>query len=223
MRVQRRGELLLELLSEEIPAGMQRRAIARACRAVARQARRRRDPGGRNARVCHAAAPHGHCAREFPQRNRSLRGAARAARRRAGGGNRGLSALAPGIASIEECEMPRHRSGRVLFRRRSSAPAGRRPTVLPELVRSAIFELPWPKSMRYPGLVAALGAAADLGRLPVRGRGASLAARPGSGWTDDQRTSFSVAGRDLVANAAEYLERLGKAHVVLDHGAAAKK
>jgi glycyl-tRNA synthetase beta chain len=28
IRVQRRGELLLELLSEEMPAGMQRRAIA---------------------------------------------------------------------------------------------------------------------------------------------------------------------------------------------------
>jgi glycyl-tRNA synthetase beta chain len=88
--------------------------------------------------------------------------------------------------------------------------------VLPELVKSAIFELPWPKSMRYPasslrwvrpltsvvclfeGEVLHL----PLDRLPV-GRS-----------TRGHR--FLSPGEICIANAAEYLERLGKAHVVLD-------
>ena len=46
-------------------------------------------------------------------------------------------------------------------------------------------------------LAPALGSAADLGRLSVRGRGPSLAAGSGSGRTEHQRSPFPVTWRDL--------------------------
>src|SRR5208282_62963 len=90
--------------------------------------------------------------------------------------------------------------------------------VLPELIQGAMAELPWPKSMRYPasdlrwvrpltsvlcmldGEVLPL----PLGRVPV-GR-----------TTRGHR--FLASGEICVTSAADYLERLRGAHVVLDRG-----
>src|SRR5436190_1496781 len=100
------GELLLELLSEEIPAGIQRRAIA------------------------------------------ELAGPA---------GSRGVA----GACNVGD-------------------------------LRAAVAQID-----ALSGLIPALGSAADIGRLSVRGRGSPPSARPGPGRTDHSRSPFPVTRRDL--------------------------
>ncbi len=120
-----------------------------------------------------------------------------------------------GVASIEECEIRDTGKGEFHFAKinRPGRPAAE---VLPQLVRSAIFELPWPKSMRYPAsslrwvrpLISVLFLfegevlPLPLDRVPV-GR-----------TTRGHR--FVSPGEICVANPTEYVERLGEARVVLD-------
>src|SRR6266436_1812057 len=104
-----RGELLLELLSEEIPARMQRRAIEDLTALV---------------RDKLAAA-------EIPAA--TLTGYVTPRR----------------LASIAECEVRDTGRGEFYFAK-IERPGGAASEVLPELLRAAIGELPWPKSMRYP-------------------------------------------------------------------------
>ena len=94
---------------------------------------------------------------------RPQRGAARPARRRAAAGARRLSARRrPRLdRRSARCATPAAANS---ISRSSTGRAAPAAEVLPELLRAAIAELPWPKSMRYPGGVTALGAAADLGR-----------------------------------------------------------
>src|SRR5260370_24617285 len=56
---------------------------------------------------------------------------------------------ASGLASIEDCEIRDTGRGEFYFAvvERPGRPAGE---ILPELLRAAIGELPWPKSMRFP-------------------------------------------------------------------------
>lgn len=120
-----------------------------------------------------------------------------------------------GLAAVEQCEARDTGRGEFYFAtvNRPGRPAAE---VLPEVVMSAVFELPWPKSMRYPasslrwvrpltsavclfeGEVAAL----PLDRVPV-------------GHTT-RGHRFLSPGEICVGSAAEYLERLDKACVVLD-------
>jgi glycyl-tRNA synthetase beta chain len=206
--------LLLELLSEEIPAGMQRRAIAdlagllrdklAAAEIPAAEVRGYVTP--RRLTVIAWEIPAGQ-----PDRSEERRGPR-------------VGAPAPAIdgflrsarlASIEECEIRDTGRGEFYFAT-INQPGRPAAEVLPELIRSAIFELPWPKSMRYPastlrwvrpltsvvclfeGEVLLL----PLDRVPV-GR-----------ITRGHR--FLSPGEVRVANAAEYLERLHEARVVLD-------
>jgi glycyl-tRNA synthetase beta chain len=88
--------------------------------------------------------------------------------------------------------------------------------VLPELIQGAMAELPWPKSMRYPAsdlrwvrpltsILCMLDAEIlplPLGRVPV-GR-----------TTRGHR--FLAPGEICVTSAVDYVERLRRAHVVLD-------
>ena len=142
------GELLLEL-SEEIPAGMQRRAIAELDRLLRDKLAAAEIPAAAYAGYVtprrltviargHSGGPAG------PQR-----GAPRAPCRRAASRRSRAFCGRPGIASIEECEVRDTGRGEFYFAtiNRPGRPAAE---VLPELVRAAIFELPWPKSMRYP-------------------------------------------------------------------------
>ena len=120
-----------------------------------------------------------------------------------------------GIASIEECEIRDTGRGEFYFATINRAgPAGGE--VLPELVRSAIFELPWPKSMRYPA--SSLRWVRPLTSVVCLFEGEILPLPldrvPVGRITRGHR--FLSPGEICVANAAEYLERLGKAHVVLD-------
>ncbi len=206
--------MLLELFSEEIPAGMQRRAIAEltdllrdklgAAEIPAAEMRGYVTP--RRLTVIGQGIPAGQ-----PDRSEERRGP------RLGAPAAAIDGFlrSAGLASIKGCEIRDTGRGEFYFARINHAG---RPTaaVLPELLRSAIFELPWPKSMRYPasslrwvrpltsviclfeGEVLPL----PLDRVPV-GR-----------ITRGHR--FLSPGEICVANGAEYLVRLGKAHVVLD-------
>jgi glycyl-tRNA synthetase beta chain len=208
------GELLLELLSEEIPAGMQRRAIAEltgllrdslaAAEIAAAEMRGYVTP--RRLTVIAWGIPIGQ-----PDRSEERRGP------RVGAPVPAIEGFlrSAGIASIGECEIRDTGKGEFYFAtiKRPGRPAAE---VLPELVRSAIFEMPWPKSMRYPAsslrwvrpltsvvcLFAGEVLPLSLDRVPV-GR-----------VTRGHR--FLSPGEIRVASAAEYLERLDEARVVLD-------
>jgi glycyl-tRNA synthetase beta chain len=209
-----RGELLLELLSEEIPAAMQRRAIEELTRLLRDKLSAAEIPASelrgyvtpRRLTVIANGIPAAQ-----PDRSEKRRGP------RLGAPAAAIEGFlrSAGLASVEECEIRDIGRGEFYFAtiKRSGRPAA---DVLPELVRSVVFELPWPKSMRYPasslrwirpltsvvclfeGEVVPL----PLDRVPV-GR-----------TTRGHR--FLSPGEICVADAATYLARLGEAHVVLD-------
>jgi glycyl-tRNA synthetase beta chain len=209
-----RGELLLELFSEEIPAGMQRRAIAELAGLL-------RDK--LSAAEIPAAELRGYVT---PRRLTVIAKGISSAQPDRSEERRGPRVGAPaaavegfvrsaGIAAIEECDIRDTGRGEFYFAtvNRPGRPAAE---VLPGLIMSTALELPWPKSMRYPasslrwvrpltsvvclfeGEVVAL----PLDRVPV-GR-----------TTRGHR--FLSAGEICVGSAAEYLERLDRACVVLD-------
>ena len=214
IRVQRRGELLLELLSEEMPAGMQRRAIAELATLLRDKLAAAEIP---------AADLHGYVT---PRRLTVIAKGIPAAQPDRSEARRGPRVGAPaaaiegflrsaGIASIDECEI--RDTGRSEFYFATIKRAGRpAAAVLPELVKSALFELPWPKSMRYPASslrwvrpLTSVVFLFDGEILPL-----SLDRVPVGRITRGHR--FLSPGEICVADAAEYLERLAKAHVVLD-------
>jgi glycyl-tRNA synthetase beta chain len=209
------GELLLELLSEEIPAEMQRRAIAEftgvlrdklaAAEIPAAEVRGYVTP--RRLTVIAQGIPAGQ-----PDRCEERRGP------RVGAPAPAIEGFlrSAGVASIDECEIRDTGRGEFYFAT-INRPGRSAAEVLPELVKSAIFGLHWPKSMRYPASslrwVRPLTSVAclfedevvplPLDRVPV-GR-----------ITRGHR--FLSRGEISVANVTEYLERLGEARVVLDH------
>jgi glycyl-tRNA synthetase beta chain len=209
-----RGELLLELVSEEIPAGMQRRAIAEftellrtklgAAELAAAEVRGYVTP--RRLTVIALGIPAAQ-----PDRSEERRGP-----------RVGVPALAidgflrsAGIASIEECEIRGTGRGEFYFAmiNRPGRPATE---VLPDLVRSAIFELPWPKSMRYPA--SSLRWVRPLTSVVCLFEGEVLPLpldRVRVGRTT-RGHRFLSPGEICVANAGQYLERLDEACVVLD-------
>src|SRR5439155_6518042 len=89
--------------------------------------------------------------------------------------------------------------------------------VLPELLHAAIGELPWPKSMRYPAsslrwvrpLISVI-CLFDGAVLPL-----ALDQIPVGRTTRGHR--FLSQGEISVDNAADYLEKLEAAYVILDH------
>jgi glycyl-tRNA synthetase beta chain len=208
------GELLLELLSEEIPAGMQRRAIAdltallhdnlAADEILAADVRGYVTP--RRLTVIARGIPAGQ-----PDRSEERRGP------RVGAPAPAIEGFlrSVGVASIEECEIRDTGRGEFYFAKitRPGRPAA---AVLPELVRSAIFELRWPKSMRYPA--SSLRWVRPLTSVVCLFEGEVLPLPldrvPVGRTTRGHR--FQAPGEICVANAAEYLERLGEARVVLD-------
>ena len=142
------GELLLELLSEEIPARMQRRAIEDLCALIRDKLAAAEIPARDPARLCDPAPPRGHRRRHPRAPARPQRGAARP---RVGAPQAALDGFlrAAGLQSIGECEIRDTGRGEFHFAilQHKGRPAAE---ILPELLRAAIGELPWPKSMRYP-------------------------------------------------------------------------
>jgi glycyl-tRNA synthetase beta chain len=208
------GELLLELLTEEIPARMQRRAIDDLTGLI------RDKLTGADIPVASIAGhvtprrlvviAEGIPARQ-PDRSEERRGP------RVGAPQQAIDGFlrAAGLVSIDQCEVRGTDRGEFYFA--VIKQAGRATAeVLPELIHAAMSALPWPKSMRYPasplrwvrplnsviclfdGEVLSL----PLGELPV-GR-----------VTRGHR--FLSHGEISVANAADYRDKLAKAHVVFD-------
>jgi glycyl-tRNA synthetase beta chain len=208
------SELLLELLSEETPARMQPRAIEgltgllhdklAAAQIPAESIRGYVTP--RRLTVVAEGIPAAQ-----PDRTEERRGP------RVGAPQPAIDGFlrSAELAAVTECEIRATDRGEFYFAvvNRPGRPARE---VLPELIQGAMTELPWPKSMRYPasdlrwvrpltsvlcmldGEVLPL----PLGRVPV-GR-----------TTRGHR--FLAPGEICVTSAADYVQRLRGAHVVLD-------
>jgi glycyl-tRNA synthetase beta chain len=209
------GELLLELLSEEIPARMQRRAIEELGALIRDKLAAAEIP---------AANLHGYVTprrlvviadgipERQPDRSEERRGP------RVGAPQQALDGFlrATGLASIDQCEI--RDTGRGEFHFAILQHKGR-PTaeILPELLRAAISELPWPKSMRYPASslrwvrpLTSVICLFDGAVLPL-----PLDQIPVGRTTRGHR--FLSLGEIAVDNAADYLKKLEGAHVILDH------
>jgi len=208
------AELLLELLSEEIPARMQRRAIEDLTRLLRDRLAASEIPAeslrGYVTPRRLAVVAEGIPAMQ-PDQTEERRGP------RVGAPQPAIDGFlrSAGLASIEECGIQETGRGQFYFATVSRAGRPAR-EVLPELIRAAMAELPWPKSMRYPAsdlrwirpLTSALCLfdgevlALPLDRVPV-GR-----------TTRGHR--FLSPGVICIVGAADYLERLRAANVVLD-------
>ncbi len=209
------GELLLELLSEEIPARMQRRAIDDLTALIRDKLAAAEIPAAtlrgyvtpRRLTIVASGIPAAQ-----PDRSEERRGP------RVGSPQAALDGFlrGAGLASIEQCETRDTGRGEFYFAviNRPGRPAAE---VVPELLRAAIGELPWPKSMRYPAaslrwvrpLISAI-CLFDGEILPL-----ALDRVPVGRTTRGHR--FLSEGEITVANAADYLAKLEAAHVVLDH------
>jgi glycyl-tRNA synthetase beta chain len=208
------SELLLELLSEEIPARMQRRAIGELTGLVRDKLGAAEIPA---ARVRGYVTPRrltviadGIPERQ-PDRIEERRGP------RLGAPAPALDGFlrAAGLAAIEQCEVRDTGRGEFYFAviQRPGRPAAE---VLPELLHAVIAELPWPKSMRYPASsmrwvrpLVSVVCLFDGAVLPL-----PLDRVPVGRTTRGHR--FLSDGDISVESAADYLEKLDAAHVVLD-------
>jgi glycyl-tRNA synthetase beta chain len=208
------GELLLELLSEEIPARMQRRAIDDLTALIRDKLAATDIPAGPLTGYVTprrlVVIANGIAARQ-PDRSEERRGP------RVGSPQQAIDGFlrGAGLASIDQCEVRGTDRGEFYFAILKQ-PGRATEKVLPELIHAAMNSLSWPKSMRYPASelrwvrplnsVICLfdGEILDLplGEVPV-GR-----------TTRGHR--FLSKGDISVADAADYVAKLAKAHVVLD-------
>jgi glycyl-tRNA synthetase beta chain len=212
-RPARRGELLLELLSEEIPARMQRAAIAGLCALLRDKLAAAEIPAERLAGFVTprrlAVIAEGIPARQ-PGRREERRGPRVGAPQAAIDGFLRATGCTPAACEIRD-------TGRGAFYFAVIERPGRAAAeVLPALIGAAMAELSWPKSMRFPaaplrwvrplisvvclfdGEIVPL----DLGTVPVGRK------------TRGHR--FLAPGEIAVRDAADYRERLEEAYVVLD-------
>jgi len=208
------GELLLELLSEEIPARMQRRALDDLTGLIRDKLKTAEilatSLSGYVTPRRLVVIADGISARQ-PDRSEERRGP------RVGSPPQAIDGFlrGAGLASIDQCEVRGTDRGEFYFAV-IKQPGRATEEVLPELIQGAMTALPWPKSMRYPasGLrwVRPLNSVIclydgkmlnlPLGEVPV-GRA-----------TRGHR--FLSKGEISVANTADYLKKLAEAHVVLD-------
>ena len=209
-----RGELLLELLSEEIPARMQRRAIedltellrGKLAAAEIPAAELRGYVTPRRLAVTAEGIPS-----TQPDRTEERRGP------RVGAPPQAIDGFlrSAGLGSIEECEIRDTGRGEFYFAviERSGRPAAE---VLPDLIKTAIVELPWPKSMRWPASplrwvrpLTSVICIYDGEVLPL-----ALDGVPVGRTTSGHR--FMSPGEICVGGAADYVEKLQRAYVVVD-------
>jgi glycyl-tRNA synthetase beta chain len=211
-----RGELLFELLSEEIPAGMQAHAIAELIRLLRGKLIAAEIPAssirGYVTPRRLAVIAEGISSMQ-PDRIEERRGPRLGAPRPAIEG----FLRSAGIASVEQCEI--RDTGRGEFYFAVVKRAGRTAAeVLPDIIKAAIAELPWPKSMRYP--VSSLRWVRPLKSVICLFEGQVLALAldeiPVGRITRGHR--FLSPSRICVESASEYVESLRAAHVVLDQG-----
>jgi glycyl-tRNA synthetase beta chain len=208
------GELLLELLSEEIPARMQRRAIEdltgllrdKLVAADIPAAELRGYVTPRRLAIVAAGIP-----ATQPDRTEERRGP------RVGAPPAAIDGFlrSAGLGLVDECEI--RDTGRAEFYfavlKRSGRPAAE---VLPELIKAAIVELPWAKSMRWPGSplrwvrpLTSVLCLYDGDVLPL-----ALEGVPVGRTTRGHR--FMAPGEITLESAGDYLEKLEAAYVILD-------
>ena len=207
-------ELLLELLSEEIPARMQRRAVEDLA-ALLRERLAAAELPTESLRGYvtprRLAVIAGGIPAMQPDRTEERRGP------RVGAPQPAIDGFmrSAGLVSTGECEIRDTGRGEFYFAvvSRAGRPA---PEVLPELIRTAMSELPWPKAMRYPASdlrwirpLTSVLCLFDGEVLPLL-----LDRIPVGRTTRGHR--FLSPGEFCVAGAADYLERLREARVVLD-------
>jgi glycyl-tRNA synthetase beta chain len=208
------GELLLELLSEEIPARMQRRAIDDLTNLIRDKLAAADIPAAsltgyvtpRRLVVIADGIP----ARQ-PDRTTERRGP------RVGAPQPAIDGFlrGAGLTSIAQCEVQSTDRGEFYIARvhHLGVPTG---FVLLELLRAGIAELPWSKSMRYPASnlrwVRPLNSVICLFDGEVLDL--PLDEVPVGRVTRGHR--FLSAAEISVVNAADYRGKLAKAHVVLD-------
>ena len=209
------GELLLELLSEEIPARMQRRAIA--------DLKTHLDEWLQAHRIRGVEAIHGYVTprrltviaygipEREPPRKEERRGP------RVGSPRQAIDGFlrSAGIASIEQCEVRATDRGEFYFTV-IERPGRAAADALPDLIYSTIWDVVWPKSMRYPA--SSLRWVRPLNSVICLFDGAVLSLPlgdvPVGRMTQGHR--FLSKGKISVDNAGDYLAKLEKAHVVLD-------
>ncbi|HTZ37662.1 MAG TPA: glycine--tRNA ligase subunit beta [Stellaceae bacterium] len=209
------GELLLELLTEEIPARMQLRAASNLAGLISQNLVAAQVPSSAALQTCVTPrrlviVAEGIAPRQ-PDREEERRGP------RVGAPEAAVAGFlrAAGLASLDQCELRATERGEFYFaiiRQQGRATA----EVLPELIQAALAALPWPKSMRYPASplrwVRPLNSVVclfDGEVMPL-----SLGAVPVGRTTRGHR--FLAPAEIAVANAADYRAKLAKAHVVLD-------
>ena len=209
-----RGELLLELLSEEIPARMQRRAIEDLTGLIRDKLKAAEIPASglrgyvtpRRLTVIADGIPE-----RQPDRSEERRGP------RVGAPRQALDGFlrSAGLSAVEQCEVRDTGRGEFYFAvvQHAGRPAAE---VLPELLQAAIAELPWPKSMRFPAAplrwvrpLTSVLSLFDGEVLPL-----SLGEVPVGKTTRGHR--FLSPGEIAIDNAADYVEKLERAYVVLD-------
>jgi glycyl-tRNA synthetase beta chain len=210
----RPGELLLELLSEEIPARMQRRAVEDLTRLLRDKLAAAEIPATElrgHATPRRLAVIAEGIAVTQPDRSEERRGP------RVGAPQPAIDGFlrSVGIASIGECEIRDTGRGEFYFAiiKRSGRPSAE---VLPGLVKEAIVELAWPKSMRWPGTplrwvrpLTSIICLYDGKILPLAINGV-----PVGRITRGHR--FLSPGEFCADSAAEYLDKLQHAYVILD-------
>jgi glycyl-tRNA synthetase beta chain len=209
------GELLLELLTEEIPARMQVHAITELKRHLGEWLQAHGLRGAE--RIDGYVTPRRLTviARGIPERQPPWKEERRGPR--LGSAQQAIDGFlrSAGVSSIEECEVRATDRGEFYFAviERSGRTAV---DVLPDLIYSTIYDVAWPKSMRYPAsnvrwvrpLISVICLFdGDLLRL-------ALDQVPVGRCTRGHR--FLSPGEICVRDAAEYLRRLGDAYVVLD-------
>ncbi|MGH7048056.1 MAG: glycine--tRNA ligase subunit beta [Stellaceae bacterium] len=208
------GELLLELLSEEIPARMQHRAAADLAALLRDKLAAAEIPA---AGLRFYVTPRrlvviaDGIAATQPDHTEERRGP------RVGAPQAAIDGFlrSAGLGALADCEIRDTGRGQFYFAviRRSGRPSAE---VLPELIKAAITELPWPKSMRWPG--AALRWVRPLTSMICLYEGEvvplALGGVPVGRTTRGHR--FLAPEEISVADAADYLEKLQQAYVVVD-------
>ena len=209
------AELLLELLCEEIPARMQRRGIEELVKHLGEWLQVHRIPpvepiGGyvtpRRVTAIAKGIPE-----RLPLQREERRGP------RVGAPQAAIDGFlrSVGAAAIEDCEVRDTGRGEFYFAK-IDRPGHATAEVLPDLIYSTLMDVAWPKTMRFPATalrwVRPINSVVCLFNgevLPL-----SLGEVPVGRTTRGHR--FLSPGEIAVDNAADYLDRLDAAYVILD-------
>lgn len=215
------AELLIELLSEEIPARMQ----AQAAKDFERLMKERLDDALLNPPAVHAYATPRRIAlvaegleRRQPDREEERRGPRVGAPEKAIHGFLGAN----GLSSIDECEVREVKGAEFYFVVRA-IPGQAAEEALPDLIADAIQALPWPKSMRWGDTERRY--VRPLERISVLFDGRPLHGSVDFGGADGAKAfgtetighRFMGRGRTVaLGDFDRYKRRLRDAHVILD-------